>query len=68
MFDSNFGVEVHVLGARAEFVLPIAVTPGAAAGRHMLKVEARYQACNASICLPVRTDAVEVPVTIAVRR
>lgn len=68
MFDPNFGIEVQLLDSRAEFVLPISVTPGAAEGRHTLKVDARYQACNASFCLPVRTDVVEVPVTVRSRR
>lgn len=67
-FDPNFGIEVQTLDSRAEFVLPIAVTAGAAAGKHTLKVEARYQACKASICLPIQTDAVELPVTVAPRR
>jgi len=66
-FDPDFGIEVQTLDSRAEFVLPIAVMAGAAPGRHTLKVEARYQACNASICLPIQTDAIELPVTV-VRR
>jgi len=67
-FDPNFGIEVQMLDSRAEFVLPIAVTADAAAGKHTLTVEARYQACNASLCLPIQTDAIELPVTIAPRR
>lgn len=67
-FDPNFGIEVQTLDSRAEFVLPFAVTAGAAAGKHTLRVEARYQACNASICLPIQTDAVDLPVTVAPRR
>jgi hypothetical protein len=67
-FDPNFGIEVQTLDSRAEFVLPIAVTAGAAAGKHTLRVEARYQACNASICLPIQTDTVDLPVTVAPRR
>ena len=67
-FDPGFGIDVQLLSARADFVMPIAVSAGAAAGKYKLKVEARYQACNAGICLPKTTDAVELPVNVAPRK
>ncbi len=67
-FDPGFGIDVQLLSARADFVMPIAVAAGTAAGRYKLAVEARYQACNGSICLPKTTDAVELPVIVAPRK
>lgn len=64
-FDPNFGIDVHELEGRVQFVLPVAVARGAQPGRHTLKVLVRYQACNASICLPVQTDSVELPVIVS---
>lgn len=64
-FDQNFRFDVAQHEGTARFVLPIAVAASAAAGKISLSVEARYQACNASICLPPETVTVKVPVTIA---
>ena len=62
-FDPGFNMDVQLLTGRAEFALPVTVsktTPGA----QSMIVEARYQACNANLCLPARTDRVEVPMVI----
>ena len=62
-FDAGFGMNVDLLTGRAEFAVPVTVskTPP---GKQSLVVEARYQACNANLCLPARTDRIEVPVVI----
>ncbi len=67
-FDPGFGIEVQTLDSRAEFILPISVAAAASAGKHALKVEARYQACNSSLCLPVQTDTIELSVAVTPRR
>ena len=67
-FDPNFGIEVQTLDSHAEFVLPIAVAAGASTGNHTLKVQARYQACDASICLPIKTDTFEIPIAVVPRK
>jgi cytochrome c biogenesis DsbD-like protein len=63
-FDPNFGADVSLHQERAEFVLPVTVAAGTKAGRQSIVVEARYQACNATICLPPQTDTVRLPITI----
>ena len=63
-FDLNFGADVSLHQERAEFVLPVTVAAGTKAGRPSIIVEARYQACNATICLPPQTDTVRLPITI----
>jgi hypothetical protein len=60
-FDPGFGMEVHHLKAAGSFVLPVTVLK-APPGKRMMVVEARYQACNSNICLPARTDRIEIPV------
>jgi hypothetical protein len=62
-FDAGFGMNVDLLTGRAEFSLPVTVSK-VAPGKQSLIVEARYQACNANLCLPARTDRIEVPVVI----
>ena len=63
-FDPNFGITVEEYEERAAFAVPVAV--GAApVGQDSIVVRARYQVCNASLCLPPRTENVAVPVTVA---
>ena len=62
-FDAGFGMNVDLLTGRAEFALPVTVSK-TAPGKQSMVVEARYQACNANLCLPARTDRIDVPVVI----
>jgi hypothetical protein len=63
-FDPGFGIDVQTHALHAEFVVPITARAGIPAGKQTLKVEARYQACNGSFCLPAQTITVELPVTV----
>ena len=63
-FDPNFRMDVASHEDRADFELPVSVVRSASSGAHTLVVEARYQTCNAVICLPPRTDVLKVPVVI----
>lgn len=62
-FDAGFGMNVDLLAGRAEFTLPVTVSK-VPSGKQSMIVEARYQACNANLCLPARTDRIDVPVVI----
>ncbi len=64
-FDQNFGMTVEQYEGDAVFVLPVSVTGSASAGRQTLTIEAGYQACTATICLPPQTAVVKIPVTVA---
>jgi DsbC/DsbD-like thiol-disulfide interchange protein len=55
IFDPGFGMPVQLYTDTAEFVLPIKVAATAPPGAQTLTVEARYQSCNDSLCLPPRT-------------
>lgn len=54
-FDSSFGINVMMHEKLAEFALPVQVDPTAHIGVDTLHVNARYQACNASLCMPPQT-------------
>jgi len=64
-FDPNFGIDVALHVDRADFAVPIAVAGTARLGRQTLVLDARYQACNASICLPPQSDRIEVTITVS---
>lgn len=66
-FDPNFGIDVETHEDRADFEIPVS-TAGAKPGQHTLVVEARYQTCNAVICLPPQTEVLKIPVTVTARR
>lgn len=64
MDDPNFGMTLELYLGKVRFVLPVRVGTDAAAGPQSLKIAARYQTCSDKICLPPKTVAVEVPVTV----
>ncbi len=64
-FDPNFGIQVEEYEEQAAFTVPVAVGSAAPVGKDSIVVRARYQVCNASLCLPPRTESVAVPVTVA---
>ena len=64
-FDENFSIEVEQHEEKADFVVPISVAPGARPGKRTLRVDARYQACTARLCLPPQTEKLEVPITVS---
>jgi DsbC/DsbD-like thiol-disulfide interchange protein len=65
--DPNFGINVETYEHAVTFTLPVQVAPGTAAGVDTMTVKARYQACNATLCLPPQTATLTVPVTVAAR-
>ncbi len=44
--------------------VPLRVDAAANAGRQNLSIQVRYQACSPRLCLPVRTDKIEIPLDI----
>ena len=63
-FDPNFGADVASHEDRADFDLPVSIAAKAKPGSHTLVVEARYQTCNAVVCLPPQTAVLKIPVTV----
>lgn len=64
-FDPNFGIHVELYEETATFTVPVVATAATPIGKDSILVRPRYQACNASLCLPARTETVAVPVTVA---
>lgn len=63
-FDKNFGINTEYYEGEVTFTLPVKVAAGAPAGRHKLSVQARYQSCNDSLCLPPKLVKLEAEITI----
>lgn len=63
-FDSVFGIDLEKYPGRASFTLLVRVPPERSAGRREIRISARYQACNDTICLSPRTVTLTVPVVI----
>ena len=64
-FDSNFGINVETYDDLATFALTVRVGANARPGTDTLAIKARFQTCNASLCLPPHTETLLLPVTVA---
>jgi thiol:disulfide interchange protein DsbD len=62
--DPNFDMQVELYDGELAFTLPVRVAAGAPAGPQKLLVNASYQTCSDTICLPPKTVKIEAPVTI----
>jgi hypothetical protein len=64
VFDPNFDMRVELYSDRAEFMLPVTISPRVPLGNQTLAVHVRYQSCDDSICLAPRTARVSVSVQV----
>ena len=62
--DPNFGINVETYDRTVTFNVPVHVAANARAGVDTLALQARFQACNANLCLPPKTQTISVPVTV----
>jgi DsbC/DsbD-like thiol-disulfide interchange protein len=62
--DPNFGINVETYETGVTFTVPVRVDKAAPVGTDTVVVTARYQACNATLCLPPQTAMVAVPVKV----
>lgn len=58
--DPNFGFETDYYEGSAAFTLPLRALETASAGRHRLAVQVRFQTCTQEICLPPKTQKLEL--------
>jgi thiol-disulfide isomerase/thioredoxin len=63
-FDPNFEMETEFFEGEATFTVPIVVAAGAPAGEHTLTVNAIFQTCNETKCLPPKAVKVTAPVRV----
>jgi DsbC/DsbD-like thiol-disulfide interchange protein len=64
-FDKNFGIETELYSGNPRFTVQIAVPPRSAAGTRSVQLGARYQVCSETLCLPARTDKLEIALRVA---
>lgn len=66
-FDKNFGIETELYSGSPSFTIPIGVPGRSRTGVRKFQVAARYQVCSETLCLPPRTDKMNVSLRIAGR-
>ena len=64
-FDENFGINVETYEKGAEFTVPVRVAKTAKAGTKHVQINTRYQVCNATTCLPPKTEKLTAALKIA---
>jgi DsbC/DsbD-like thiol-disulfide interchange protein len=62
--DPNFGINVETYQQTVTFTVPVHVAANAPKGVDTVAIQARFQACNASLCLPPKAQTISVPVTV----
>ena len=68
LFDKNFGIETELYSGSPRFTIPVGVPGRSLTGLRRFQVAARYQVCSATLCLPPRTDKLNVALHITGRR
>lgn len=64
LMDRNFNKRVNLYVQKAEFRLPLTLSSTAPSGSQHGAVQLRYQCCNETMCLPPRTTAIDLPISI----
>lgn len=65
VFDKEFGINSERYTGSPTFTALVAIAPGAKSRPPSLDLKVRYQACNATLCLPARTATLTTPVRVA---
>jgi DsbC/DsbD-like thiol-disulfide interchange protein len=68
MFDKNFGIETELYSGSVRFTIPVGVPGRSLTGIRRFQIGARYQVCSDRVCLPPRTDKLDVAIRIAGRK
>ncbi len=66
-FDKNFGMTTELYSGSPRFTIPLAVPGRASKGARQVQVTARYQVCSDKLCLPPRTDTLQVVLRVSAR-
>lgn len=64
-FDKNFGIETELYSGNPRFTVEVAVPGRSSPGVRKVQLAARYQVCSETLCLPPRTDKVDVMLRVA---
>jgi thiol:disulfide interchange protein len=63
-FDQSFGIDTEFYADSAAFTLPVKADANAPGGKTKVKVQAYFQSCNDTMCLPPKTVTMEVPIEV----
>ena len=63
-FDPNFNIVTQYYDDHTVFRVPVTIAAGAKDGRYTLTVNARYQSCNDTLCIPPRTQALRLALVV----
>jgi hypothetical protein len=64
LMDRNFNKRVSLYVQTAEFRLPLTLSSTAPPGSQPGAFQVRYQCCNETVCLPPRTTAIDLPISV----
>ena len=67
-FDKNFGIETELYSGSPRFTIPVGVASHSLTGIRRFQIGARYQVCSDKVCLPPRTDKLDVALRITGRK
>jgi hypothetical protein len=68
VFDKNFGLETELYSGSPRFTIPVGVPGRSLTGIRRFQIGARYQVCSDKLCLPPRTDKLDVALRVAGRK
>jgi hypothetical protein len=68
VFDKNFGIETESYSGNPRFTIPVGVPGRTLTGVRKFQVGARFQACSETLCLPPRTDKLDVALRVTGRK
>src|SRR5688500_17186930 len=68
VFDKNFGIETEFYSGSPRFTIPVGVPGRTLTGVRKFQVAARFQVCSATLCLPPRTDKLDVALRVTGRK
>ncbi len=63
-FDPNFNIVTQYYDDHTVFRVPVKIASTARDGRYTLTVNARYQSCNETLCIPPRTQALRLALVV----
>jgi DsbC/DsbD-like thiol-disulfide interchange protein len=67
-FDKNFGIETELYSGSPRFTIPVGVPGHSLTGIRKFQIGARYQVCSDKVCLPPRTDKLDVALRVTGRK
>ena len=67
-FDKNFRIETELYSGSPTFTVPVGIPANSLSGIRKFQIEARYQVCSETLCLPPRTDKMDATIVIDRRR